>query len=118
MILIAMNFTGAFLLWRKKLFSSVLFLKLLVISVILPHIANQSRWLTAEVGRQPWIVYGLLRTSEGLSKFVKASMVLTSLIMLAVIYIMLFVLFIYLLDKKIRGGPEELAETAPHHLAE
>ena len=54
--------------WRGKLFQTVWLLKILVPSVLLPQIANQLGWMTAEIGRQPWIVYGLLRTSEGLSK--------------------------------------------------
>jgi cytochrome d ubiquinol oxidase subunit I len=77
-----------------------------------PQIANQLGWITAEVGRQPWIVYGLLRTSEGLSKVVTANQVLFSLILFTVIYLLLFVLFLYLLNEKIQHGPE-IAETIP-----
>ena len=103
--LIFISLTGAVLLWRKKLFDHPLFLKILVISVLGPQIANQLGWFSAEVGRQPWIVYGLLRTSEGLSKVVTKSMVLSSLVMFTIVYSMLFFLFIYLLDRKIKAGP-------------
>jgi len=72
----------------------------------LPQIANQVGWYTAEVGRQPWVVYGLLRTSDALSQAVKAEHVLVSLVMFTLIYVMLFGLFLYLLNKKIQHGPD------------
>jgi cytochrome d ubiquinol oxidase subunit I len=80
---------------------------LLVFSVLLPQIANQLGWFAAEVGRQPWIVYGIMRTPEGLSAVVKANVVLTSLILFAFIYFLLFAVFIYLLNDKIHHGPHE-----------
>lgn len=107
MLLIALSVTGLFLLWRSKLFTTTWFLKILVPSVLLPQAANQLGWFTAEVGRQPWIVYGLLRTSEGLSKAVKAEQVLFSLILFTLVYGLLFALFIFLLDRKIKHGPDE-----------
>jgi cytochrome d ubiquinol oxidase subunit I len=79
----------------------------LVASVLLPQIANQFGWFSAEIGRQPWIVYGLLRTSNALSKAVTANEILFSLILFTLIYILLFVLFIFLLDRKIKHGPED-----------
>lgn len=105
--LIALNLVGVFMLWRGKLFECRPLLWAFVFSVLGPQIANQAGWFTAEVGRQPWIVYGLLRTSEALSKTVTANMVLTSLIMFTLIYALLFVLFIFLLDRKIKHGPED-----------
>ncbi len=111
MALIALSLWGTYLWSRGKLFDSKWTLRLFVIAVLGPQIANQVGWFAAEVGRQPWIVYGLLRTSEGLSKSVKAHMVLSSLIMFAVIYLLLFVLFVYLLDQKIKHGPEEEIHT-------
>lgn len=80
---------------------------LLVFSVLLPQIANQLGWFAAEVGRQPWIVYGIMRTPEGLSAVVKANVVLSSLILFAFIYFLLFAVFIYLLNDKIHHGPHE-----------
>ncbi len=80
---------------------------ILVFSVIGPQIANQLGWFAAEVGRQPWIVYGLMRTPEGLSAVVKANEVLTSLILFTFIYFLLFAVFIYLLNDKIRHGPDD-----------
>ena len=94
-------------LWRGRLFETTWLLRILVPSVLLPQIANQLGWMAAEVGRQPWIVWGLLRTSEGLSKAVKANQVMTSLVMFTVIYLLLFVLYIFLFDSKIKHGPED-----------
>lgn len=106
-LIIFVSVFGVFLLWRKKLFTSNWFLKILVASVLLPQIANQFGWFSAEIGRQPWIVYGLLRTSNALSKAVTANEILFSLILFTLIYILLFVLFIFLLDRKIKHGPED-----------
>ena len=80
---------------------------LLVLSVLGPQIANQAGWFAAEVGRQPWIVQGLLRTSEGLSAVVKANMVVTSIILFGAVYVLLFAVFVYLLNDKIQHGPDE-----------
>ncbi|MCA9394343.1 MAG: cytochrome ubiquinol oxidase subunit I [Candidatus Omnitrophica bacterium] len=115
--LIALNVTGMFMLLRGKLFECRPLLWAFVFSVLGPQIANQAGWFTAEVGRQPWIVYGLLRTSEALSKTVTANMVLTSLIMFTVIYLLLFVLFIFLLDRKIKHGPEDVEHLADRQRA-
>lgn len=94
--------------WRRgTLWTSRPLLWLLVFSVLGPQIANQLGWFAAEIGRQPWIVYGLLRTSEGISKVVTAGLIKTSLVMFLVIYALLFALFVFLLDRKIRGGPED-----------
>jgi cytochrome d ubiquinol oxidase subunit I len=80
---------------------------ILVFSVLGPQIANQLGWFAAEVGRQPWIVYHLMRTPAGLSVVVKANVVLTSLILFAFIYFLLFTVFIYLLNDKIQHGPDD-----------
>ena len=80
-------------------------MSLFVFSILLPEIANQAGWFTAEMGRQPWVVYGLLRTSDGLSRKVTADQIVFSLILFTVVYALLFILFIYLLNKKIQHGP-------------
>jgi cytochrome d ubiquinol oxidase subunit I len=106
--LIGLSVLGTFFWWRGILFKQKWFLWIFVFSVFLPQIANQVGWITAEVGRQPWIVYGLLRTSEGLSKAVEAGQVWLSLILFTLIYIGLFILFIYLLNEKIKHGPDDV----------
>lgn len=104
--LIAISLFGAFLWWRNKLYDYKWFLYVLIFAVLLPQFANQLGWFSAEVGRQPWIVYGLLRTSEAFSKVVSAEQVMFSLILFFFIYSLLFVLFIFLLNEKIKHGPE------------
>ncbi|MGE9294890.1 MAG: cytochrome ubiquinol oxidase subunit I [Puniceicoccales bacterium] len=94
-------------LWRTDIKWVRWFLWLVVLSVLMPQIANQAGWFTAEMGRQPWIVYELLKTSEGLSKAVRAGQVLSSLIMFAFIYALLFMVFVYTLTKKIQHGPKD-----------
>lgn len=105
MALIGISLLGWWLWWRGKLFEHRWFLRLLVLAVMLPQIANQSGWFAAEMGRQPWVVYGLLRTSDALSKVVTANQVLFSLILFFLVYALLLVLFLYLLNKKIVAGP-------------
>ncbi len=95
-----------FIYWKKiKSFKTKWPLRLLVISVLFPQIANQVGWMTAEVGRQPWIVYKLLRTSDGVSRSIAAAQVGRSIIMFIVIYFFLLFLFLFLLDRKIKQGP-------------
>ena len=82
----------------------------LVLSVVFPFIANEAGWFTAEMGRQPWVVYNVLRTSQGVSRGLDVGQVIGSLIMFSVIYIFLFTLFIFLLNRKIQAGPVEEKE--------
>lgn len=107
MLLIALSLFAVFQWWRGKLFERKWLLWAFVFAVLLPQIANQVGWFAAEMGRQPWVVYGLLRTSDALSKVVTANQVLFSLLMFSIIYLLLFALFIYLLSKKIKHGPNE-----------
>lgn len=106
MALIGISLLGVFLWWRQKLFETRWLLWCFVAAVLGPQIANQVGWIAAEVGRQPWIVYGLLRTEDAVSRTVTAGEVLGSLIMFGVIYVMLGALFVFLLNSKIKHGPE------------
>ena len=107
MFLIALTLYASFLLWRGKLYDKRWLLHIFVGSVLLPQIGNQVGWFAAEMGRQPWIVYKLLRTSDALSKSVTANQILFAIILFTVIYIILFALFIYLMNKKIVHGIDE-----------
>ena len=111
--LIGIALLGVFQWWRGKLFNQRWLLWIMVFSVLGPQLANQFGWFAAEMGRQPWVVYGLLRTSEGLSAVVKANAVLSSLIMFTLIYLLLFAVFVYLLNDKIKHGPDD-ADLKPH----
>ncbi|HCW64019.1 MAG: cytochrome ubiquinol oxidase subunit I [Leeuwenhoekiella sp.] len=109
MFLIALTLYASFLLWKRKLFTKKWLLWVFVFTALLPQIANQVGWFSAEMGRQPWVVYGLLRTNEAFSQAVTANQVLFSLILFFAVYALLFLLFVYLLNKKIKHGPYEEA---------
>jgi cytochrome d ubiquinol oxidase subunit I len=104
MLLIGLSLFGLFMWWKGKLFNTRWLLWIFVFTAILPQIANQVGWFTAEMGRQPWVVYGLLRTSDAFSQAVSANQILFSLVMFLVLYSLLFLLFVYLLNKKIKAG--------------
>jgi cytochrome d ubiquinol oxidase subunit I len=103
--MIALTLYASWLSYRNKLFDKRWLMWIFVWAVLGPQIANQTGWFAAEMGRQPWVVYGLLKTSDALSKTVTANQVVFSLIMFAVVYLLLLVLFLYLLNKKIVHGP-------------
>lgn len=97
----------ALYLWKKdKLEDAKWVLWGLILSVTFPQLANQAGWVTAEMGRQPWVVQGLLRTVDGVSTNLKASQVMFSIGMFIVIYFLLLAVFLFLLDQKVKHGPE------------
>ena len=96
----------AWQVWRGRLAASPALLWVLVFAVLGPQVANQAGWMTAEVGRQPWIVHGLMRTAEGVSPLLTSQQVIVSLVLFTVIYILLFGVFVFLLNDKIQHGPE------------
>lgn len=100
-----------FLLKRGTLFEKRWLMHTFVWSVLGAVAANQLGWIAAEVGRQPWIVYGLLRTSDALSKVVEANQVIGSIAMFTLIYLMLLAVWIFVVNNKIQAGPEETSET-------
>jgi cytochrome d ubiquinol oxidase subunit I len=105
MLLILITLYGTVQWWRGKIFKQRWYLWILVFAVFLPQLSNQLGWFAAEMGRQPWVVYGHLKTADALSESVEASEVLFSLIFFTLIYTLLLLLFIYLLDRKIKKGP-------------
>jgi cytochrome d ubiquinol oxidase subunit I len=94
-----------FLLWRGKLFQTRWALWPLLLSFPLPYIANTAGWMTAEIGRQPWIVYGLLRTSQGYSKYVSPGNTLFTLLGFMGMYTVLSIIFVVLVYRIIQKGP-------------
>ncbi|MBC6992939.1 cytochrome ubiquinol oxidase subunit I [Neolewinella lacunae] len=118
MALIGLTLLACFFWWRGVLFQQRWLLHIFAWAVILPQLANQFGWFTAEMGRQPWVVYGLLRTSDALSSVVTANQVLFSLIGFTIIYALLLVLFLYLLNKKIKHGPYDESDTPDRPLQE
>lgn len=95
-------------LWGRTLWTSRRVLTMLMYSIPLPLAACQLGWMTAEVGRQPWIVYKLLRTSEAYSFTLTAGEVWFSIILFTLIYILLGILYVYLLVREVKHGPQAL----------
>lgn len=106
--LILITFLGLLLLYKKTVFRKKWILWIFMLSVFLPVFANQAGWISAERGRQPYTVYGLLKTSESYSKSLVESEVLTSLILFFLIYGLLFFTWLFVLNKEIQHGPETL----------
>ncbi len=109
MYFIAAMAWGAWLIRRGTLWDSRRYLALLIVSIPQPLAACQLGWMAAEVGRQPWIVYQLLRTQDAVSASVPAGDVLFSLVLFTALYLLLGALYVYLLVREIRHGPEPAA---------
>lgn len=113
--MLLLSIVALYLLWKKRLEENSFVLRCLVLSVLFPQIANQAGWISAEMGRYPWVVYNTMRISEGLSESITAEQVLFSLILFTLLYCGLFILFLYLLDHKIKDGPKDTPEGHPYH---
>src|SRR5215472_461809 len=103
---VSLMVVAVLLLWRGKLFTTRWALWPLMLSFPLPYIANTAGWITAEIGRQPWAVYGLIRTSQGYSKYVSAGNGLFTLLGFMGLYTVLSILFIVLVHRIVQKGPE------------
>ena len=110
-IFIAVMLISALLLWKKKLYTSQPVLWALMLSFPFPYIANIAGWMTAELGRQPWLVYGLMRTAYGISPTVSAGNSLFTLLGFLGMYFVIGVLFLFLVIKEINHGPEMVEKT-------
>ena len=109
-------FTGVmalsvFLLWRGKLFTFKPILWALMLMLPLPYIANTAGWMTAELGRQPWLIYGLMRTADGTSPNVSSGSALFTLIGFMGMYALLSVLFLFIVHREIDHGPAPSEKT-------
>lgn len=110
LFLIALTFYASFLWFKGKLFETKWLLTIFSYSVLLPQIANQVGWFTAEMGRQPWVVYGQLRTSQAFSQEVSANQIVFSLVLFTLVYSLLLVLFLYSVNKKVKHGPYDASD--------
>jgi cytochrome d ubiquinol oxidase subunit I len=110
LFLIALTFYASFLWFKGKLFETKWLLTIFSYSVLLPQIANQVGWFTAEMGRQPWVVYGQLRTSQAFSQEVSANQIVFSLVLFTLVYSLLLVLFLYSVNKKVKHGPYDSSD--------
>ncbi|HWF39265.1 MAG TPA: cytochrome ubiquinol oxidase subunit I [Candidatus Acidoferrales bacterium] len=105
-IFIAILLLAAWLLFRGALFTFRPMLWALMLALPFPFIANTAGWITAEVGRQPWLIYGLMRTSAGFSPLVSAGSVWFTLLGFFGMYAILAMLFLFLVYREIEHGPE------------
>ena len=99
---------GAFLNYRGKLFTQPYFYVVCVLASPLGFVATLCGWMVAEVGRQPWVVYGWMRTSEAASRLLPRQ-VLTTLVILSLVYSVVFSFYLVYLFKLIRKGPNDSA---------
>ncbi|HRX02548.1 MAG: cytochrome ubiquinol oxidase subunit I [Anaerolineae bacterium] len=111
MIFVAIGLLGTLLaFWKQKIWGLRPVLWLFVLTIFMAEAATIFGWWTAEFGRQPWIVWELMRTSEAVSPNLVAWQIASSIGMFVILYIILFILFIYLLNEKIQKGPESLED--------
>lgn len=106
MYFIGLTSLALLLWWRGTLYRRRWLLWVFVGSVIGPYVANQAGWVSAEVGRQPWVVYGLLRTEDAASVVVPREHLWMSIAMFSVIYTALFALWLFVINEKVRHGPK------------
>lgn len=110
-IFIGIMLIAAFLLWRRKLYQTSWILWILMFMIPFPYIANTAGWYTAELGRQPWLVYNLMRMVDGVSPTVSSGNTLFTFLGFVGLYILLGLLFLLLVLKIIRKGPETQVQT-------
>jgi cytochrome bd ubiquinol oxidase subunit I len=114
-ILIAVSAAAAFQLWRGRLYASRPWLWVLMLAMPFPFIANTAGWMTAELGRQPWLIYGVMRTADGPSLHVSSGNTLFTLLGFMGMYTVLGILFLFLAHREIDHGPEPLGVTELTH---
>lgn len=108
-LFIAVTTVGVWLLWKGTLYRARGALWLLMLAFPFPYIANTAGWTTAELGRQPWLVYGIMKTPAGTSSMVSAGNALFTLLGFAGMYFVMGVLFLLLVAKIVNHGPQSLA---------
>jgi cytochrome d ubiquinol oxidase subunit I len=108
-LFIAVMALSGFFLWRRRLYSNRALLWILMLSVPFPYIATTAGWMTAELGRQPWLIYGLMRTIDGASPQVSGGNALFTLLGFMGLYMLLGMLFVLLVIREVAHGPEAVA---------
>jgi cytochrome d ubiquinol oxidase subunit I len=116
-LMLLVGLAGLWLLWRRQLEEARWWQRLAFWSIPLPMIAIQLGWMTAEVGRQPWIVQGLMRTRDGVSKVVSGPELVFSIVLFSVLYVVLGALWLFLLRREIVHGPQTGSEGEVRHAA-
>jgi cytochrome d ubiquinol oxidase subunit I len=113
-VMLALAWLGSYLSLRHRLERNRFLLWLIFLSFPLPFIAMLTGWYTAEVGRQPWAVYGLLRTADAVTPFLTARAALTSLILFGAVYTFIFSFGTYYIYRLLRAGPSGQPDEAPY----
>lgn len=111
-IMVILGLIGAFLTLKRRLEQNRWFLRLMVAAIALPYIGSTTGWLMTEIGRQPWTVFGFMKTADSISPNVSAGSLLFSIIAFLTMYSILAVVMIYLFARVIRKGPAEPKENA------
>lgn len=112
-IMIGMMSLAMLWLWRGRLHSTPTLQWMLMLAVPLPYIATTAGWMTAELGRQPWLIYGLMRTAEGASPQVSAGNGLFTLLGFMGLYMLLGILFLFLVAREVTAGPGQAGKEHP-----
>ncbi|MCA9944261.1 MAG: cytochrome ubiquinol oxidase subunit I [Anaerolineales bacterium] len=108
-IFVTVTAVSLYYLWRKNLFKTSWLLWLIMLSAPFPYIANTAGWMTAELGRQPWLVYGLQHTSDGVSPLISGGNAVFTLLGFLGLYLGVGILYILLVLKEINHGPEPIS---------
>ncbi len=114
-ILAALMGLSLLFLWRGRLFRTPWLLWLIMLSAPFPYIATTAGWMTAELGRQPWLVYGLMRTADGISPLVHSGNALFTLLGFLGMYLLLGLLFLFLMLETITSGPVPVEHRSATH---
>jgi cytochrome d ubiquinol oxidase subunit I len=104
-VMLLLAWVGSYLIRKERIEQSRLLLWLTFLSFPLPFLAILTGWYTAEVGRQPWTVYGVLRTADAMTPFLTAPTALTSLVVFCAVYSFIFVFGTYYIHRLLRAGP-------------
>jgi cytochrome d ubiquinol oxidase subunit I len=104
-VLLLLGLYGLFLVMGGTIEAHSTSMKAFIIAILLPYLANTAGWILTEIGRAPWIVFGLMKIQDGISPTVPGSIVLTSLVLFTLIYAALMVADVYLLTKYAKAGP-------------
>ncbi len=114
-LMLGIAFYALFHVMQGKDLSKIKFLSLFPLAIALPYVANSTGWMLTEMGRQPWIVFGLLKTEDAYSGAITPGMVLTTLVLFTLLYGLLAVADVYLLRKFAVAGPEKPQPPARKH---
>ncbi|HEX3604841.1 MAG TPA: cytochrome ubiquinol oxidase subunit I, partial [Candidatus Dormibacteraeota bacterium] len=112
-IFLAVLGLGALLLWRRRLFTARWYLWTVMLMLPFPYIANEAGWVVTEVGRQPWLIWGVMPTARGASPTVEAGETIFTLLGFAGTYTVLGLGFLFLVGRQIALGPRPLPAPAP-----